>query len=74
MDHGLLFERGNYENLIAYSDADYAGDEQTRHSSSGSVFFSGRSIMRASIKQQIVTLSTAETECVAATEAAKELV
>lgn len=60
-----LLYRANYQPgmLEAFSDADYAGDIQTRRSTSGIVCkYSGGVISWMSKKQRSVTLSTTETE------------
>ena len=60
--------------VIGYSDADYASDLETRRSTTGYVFYlAGRSVTWSSQRQRLVTLSTIESEYVAATTAAKEL-
>jgi len=49
------------KNLIAYSDADYAGDEETGKSTSGYIFLFGKSpISWKSETQKSITLSTTE--------------
>ena len=51
--------------LLGYCDADYAGDLDDRHSTSGNLFLmNGGSITWTSKKQPIVTLSTTETDYV----------
>lgn len=53
--------------LDCYTDSDYAGDYETRHSSSGIVILlSCGPIAWSSKKQSIVALSTTEAEYVAA--------
>ena len=67
--------RSNKEpiNLIGYSDSDYAGCLETRRSTSGYVFImAGASVTWASRRQELVTLSTTESEYVAAATAARE--
>ena len=67
--------RSNKEpiNLIRYSDSDYAGCLETRRSTSGYVFImAGASVTWASRCQELVTLSTTESEYVAAATAARE--
>lgn len=62
-------------NLNAFSDADYARDEDTRKSTSGYAFMLGSSIVSwCSQKQRTVALSTTESEYVAACQSIKELV
>ena len=58
--------------LQGYVDADFAGDIDSRKSTTGFVFtLGGTAISWASNLQKIVTLSTTEAEYVAATEAGK---
>ena len=60
--------------LIGYTDADGASHEH-HHAISGYAFlFDGSAVSWQSCKQEIVTLSTAEAEYVAATHAAKEAI
>ena len=75
-DLGILYKKSNCEiNLTAYSDADYAADLQTRRSTSGYIFtIAGGCISWASQRQSLVSLSTTESEYIAATLATKELV
>jgi hypothetical protein len=61
--------------LIGFCDADYAGDLQTRRSTSGFVFLHlGGPVSWASRRQPCVALSTTEAEFVAAADATKEAV
>ncbi len=61
--------------LIAYSDADYAGDTMTRRSTSGFIcMFMDGPVSWSSQKQRSVALSTTESEHIAASEAAKEVI
>ena len=63
LDLGLKFERSNKFELVGYSDADWAGDVDTRKSTSGYVFMLGKAIVSwASKKQSVVALSTTEAE------------
>jgi hypothetical protein len=66
-DHALIFTKSISEpNLIGYSDADWAGCEVTRRSTSGLlVLFNGSPIYWRSRRQPIVTMSTTEAELVA---------
>lgn len=66
---------GNNTALTGYCDSDYAGDLQTRRSTSGFVFIHlGEPVSWASRRQPCVALSTTEAEFVAASEATKEAV
>ena len=61
--------------LEAYSNADFAGDPETQRSTSGMVCkHSDGAITWLSRKQQSVSLSTTESEFIAASEAAKKLI
>jgi hypothetical protein len=64
---GLWYPRGSTFDLIGYSDADWAGCKINRKSTSGTCQFLGRSLVSwASKKQNLVALSTAEAEYIAA--------
>lgn len=59
--------------IVIYADADYAGEAETRRSTSdvlGQV--GGDAVVRASRVQQVVALSTTEAESIAAVESTKE--
>lgn len=74
IDVGLLFccENDVFE---AFSDADFAGDIETRKSTTGTVCkHAGAAITWQSQKQQCVSLSTTEAEYVSAAACAKEIV
>ena len=59
--------------LTGYSDADWAGDQDERHSTSGNVFmFGGGAICWSSKEQAVVALSIAEAEYIALSAAAQE--
>lgn len=75
LDYGIVFDYNERLILAAYSDADYAGDVVTRRSTSGFVFMLGSgAVSWCSQRQKCVSLSTTESEYVAASEAVKELV
>lgn len=64
---------GNSE-LIGYSDSDFASDIDSRKSNTGYIFMmNGGPVTWASRKQSTVALSTTESEYMAASEAAKEI-
>jgi hypothetical protein len=70
-NHGLRFGTG--DTLIGYTDADYAGNFQTRQSTSGFIFLlNGGPVAWSSRRQPCVALSTTEAEFIAACEATKE--
>lgn len=73
LDVTLTYKKSESGQLVGYSDADYAGDLDDRHSTTGNVFLmSGGSVSWFSKKQPIVTLSTAEAEYVALSAATQE--
>lgn len=72
---GILYQSGGPQRFTGYSDADYAGDIDTRKSTSGYAFILGNGIISwCSERQQSVSLSTTESEYVAASNAIKELI
>ena len=65
--------RKSEEPPIGYSDADWAGDHDDRHSTSGNLFmFGGGAICWSSKKQAVVALSTSEAEYISLSAAAQE--
>lgn len=63
IDLGILYNRKGKEDLVAFTDSDYAGDFDDRRSTSGYVFLLGTgSIAWSSKKQAVVSLSTTEAE------------
>ena len=71
---GLRYEQTDNE-LLGYSDADWAGDLNDRKSTSGYTFIlSGAAISWKSRKQSCVALSTAEAEYMALASAAQEAI
>lgn len=74
---GLKIEpttNSDYWYLNVYSDSDWAGDQDNRHSISGFIiFFMGVPIMWKSKAQKAVALSSSEAEYYAMSEAAKEI-
>jgi hypothetical protein len=74
-NQGICFTRQGDLNITGYSDADWAGDVESRKSRSGYVFMiGGGAVSWQSRLQDSVALSTAEAEYVAAVEAGKEAV
>ncbi|XP_060670943.1 secreted RxLR effector protein 161-like [Ziziphus jujuba] len=70
---GLLYKRGEECKLVGYCDADYAGDHDTRRSTTGYIFSLGSgAISWCSKRQPTVSLSTTEAEYRAATMAGQE--
>lgn len=75
LNFGIVYEAKIDLPIIGYSDADYAGDTETRRSTSGYVFLFGSSAVSwGSVRQKSVSLSTTESEYIAASDAVKELV
>ena len=75
MDHGLSYGGSPISQVVGYCDADYAGDIDTRKSTTGYTFLLyGGAISWNSKKQPTIALSTTEAEYMAATHAAKEAI
>lgn len=73
-DWHLVF-RGDLKPLTGYTDADWAGDQDTRRSTSGYVFDVGSAAISWSSKRQpTVALSSCEAEYMGQTQATKEAV
>lgn len=71
---GITYKQQEPSKLVAYSDADYANDVETRRSTTGfCIFFGGGPISWRCQRQSIITLSTTEAEYVAGCELVKEL-
>ena len=69
----LTFRKNNDEKLIGFSDADYAGDKDTRRSTSGYIFtFAGTPVIWSSRLQKTVALSTFEAEYVSLSSATRD--
>ena len=74
VQYHLVF-RGDLKPLTGYTDADWAGDQDTRRSTSGYVFDVGSAAISWSSKRQpTVALSTCEAEYIGQTQATKEAV
>lgn len=73
-DHGILYQSECIGQIIGYSDADFAGCVTTRKSTTGFAFLIGNGVVSwRSQRQSSVSLSTTESEYVAASEAIMEL-
>ncbi|KAF1316242.1 Integrase catalytic core protein, partial [Globisporangium splendens] len=73
--HGITFSANTSGELIGYSDADWAGDIDSRRSTSGYAFIlNGGCISWRSKKQRSVALSSTEAEYMALSEATQEAV
>ncbi|KAL4089751.1 hypothetical protein QTP88_024723 [Uroleucon formosanum] len=71
-NYGLYFNNNTQISLEIFSDADYAGDIQTRHLTSGYLFRYGSSIISwTSQGQHCVSLSSTDAEYISASEAVK---
>jgi hypothetical protein len=72
LDLGLQFG-GKTKGVVGYCDADYAGDLDSRRSTTAHVWLMhGGAVSWRSVLQPTVALSTAETEYMAAAGAARE--
>ena len=75
INHGLTFTRCNEFPVQGFSDADWAGDTDSRRSTTGYVFTAmGTPISWRSKLQRVVALSSCEAELIAIVDAAKEAV
>lgn len=74
-DLALLYRKGESDDLLGYTDADWAADAHDRRSTTGFVFYlGGTPVTWCSRKQPTVALSSTESEYMAITEGAKEAV
>lgn len=70
----VCIKYGESNDIVGYSDADFAGDLDTRKSTSGYIFLmNGGPVTWRSEKQKTIALSTTEAEFIASCEAAKEI-
>jgi hypothetical protein len=75
VSYEILYKRGEAEELLAFTDSDYAGDVEDRKNTSGYVFLmNSGAVSWSSRKQPLVTLSTTEAEFVAAANCACQTV
>ena len=73
--HGIEFQETSEKGLQGYSDADWAGNVETRRSTSGYAFMmNGGCISCRSKKHRTLALSSTEAEYMALTEAAQEAI
>lgn len=75
-EYGIEFcSGGSTTKLVGYSDADYASEVETRRSTTGYLFELARGpVTWSSQRQKLVTLSTTESEYVAASAASREAI
>lgn len=74
-DEGIMYKKNMNVSVTGYTDSDYAGDIVTRRSMTGVlVMMGGAPVVWKSRLQQVVALSTAEAELMAAVEGCKELI
>lgn len=72
---GLVYKKGGTKKLVGYSDSSHNTDVDDGKSTTGHLFcFGDTPITWCSQKQEIVALSSCESEFVAATEAAKQAI
>jgi hypothetical protein len=71
IQYGCKYSKGANAVLVGYSYSDHAGDLERRKSTSGIVFFLGNNVITwCSQKQRVVSLSSCESEYIAAASAA----
>ncbi len=74
-NYGIAFTKSESGECLGYSDADWAGDQEDRSSTSGYLFqMAGGPVSWKSRKQESVALSTAEAEYIDLSSAAQETV
>ncbi|XP_073022677.1 secreted RxLR effector protein 161-like [Primulina eburnea] len=74
LEFGLWYTHDTNTNLVGFSDSDWAGDLDDRKSTSGGCFYLGNNLVSwASKKQNCVSLSTAESEYMAAANCCSQL-
>lgn len=75
INYEILFKKGGIEELLIFTDSDYAGDVKDRRSTSGNVFLmNSGAVSWSSRKQPLVTLSTTKAKFVAAAACACQAV
>ena len=75
MGHGLIYRKVDDPKVVCYSDADWAGDQDSRQSTSGmALFYAGGLVSYKAQQQKSVALSTTEAEYMSASEAVKDLI
>ena len=72
---GILYKKENGNNLVGFTDSDWAGSLDDRKSTSGYIFCLGSNVIAwSSKKQKTVALSLAEAEYIVAIDAAYEAI
>ncbi|KAL1488506.1 hypothetical protein ABEB36_014972 [Hypothenemus hampei] len=75
VNHGIFYKSISNVNLIGYSDADYGNDMITRRSTTGYLCEINESpVSWCSKRQSVVSLSTMESEYMAATQLTKQII
>jgi hypothetical protein len=74
LDHDLYYPMCPGEaHIVGYNDSDHISDIDTSKSTSGILFFFGKSLVSwQSVKEQVVALSSCETEYIAASTASTQ--
>jgi len=72
-DLGLVYKTGGEQKIKIYCDADWAGDQDDRHSYSRVVVMIGRNLHWRSIKQFSLSAFTMEAKYIALSSEAKEI-
>jgi hypothetical protein len=75
LDHDLYYPRCPREaHLVGYNDSDHVGDIDTSKSTSGILFFFDKCLISwQSVKQQVVALSSCESEYISASTASTQV-
>lgn len=74
-NQGLLYKKSGTLQLTCYADADHAGDQSNRRSTSGIlVFINSAPVCYRAQQQSVASLSTAEAEYIAAASCVQELI
>ncbi len=74
-DVGLWYKKGSHFDLLAYCDADYAGDKIERKSTRGACQFLGEALVSwCCRKQNTIALSTTEAEYVATSNCCSQVI
>lgn len=75
MNYGLCYSDNGSNQLVGFSDADWAGDLDTRRSTSGYTFYIGKALVSwSSRRQSTVARSSTEAEYVALSSASQEAI